>query len=317
MRFVNYARRCAGVLFFLSLAGCAGTPQVAALRQNMGALPPKAELATVPFFPQETHQCGPAALATALNFAGVKTTPQSLTPQVYVPDRQGSLQVEMLATVRRQGMLAYPLAPSLRDLLLEVAAGRPVIVLQNLGLPALPLWHYAVVVGYDLEREEVMLRSGLERRQVLSFATFEHTWARSDYWALLALAPARLPASATEARFVSAAVALERIGQIKPAQAAYQTALARWPQNLPARMGLGNTAHALGDLKGAEAAFRQASDEHPNEWPPLNNLAQTLADQKRYGEALTAAQLALALAGNNNPKVQETLKEIQSKSMRK
>lgn len=313
----RYARRCAGVLFLLGLVGCASTPQVALLRQNPSTLPPQAELVSVPFFPQETHQCGPAALATVLNFAGVNTTPQRLTPQVYLPDRQGSLQVEMLATTRRQGLLAYPLAPSLRDLLQEVAAGRPVIVLQNNGLAALPLWHYAVVVGYDLAREEVVLRSGLEQRQVLSFTTFEHTWARSNYWALLALAPTQLPASVNDVRFINAAVALEGAGQIKPAQTAYQTALTRWPQNLPARMGLGNTAYALGDLKRAEAAFRQAALDHPQEWAPLNNLAQTLADQKRYTEALATAQLALALAGSKLPQAQETLQEIQRKSTRK
>jgi ABC-type bacteriocin/lantibiotic exporters, contain an N-terminal double-glycine peptidase domain len=314
MRLPKYARLCAGVALSLSLLGCAGTPQLAALRENPGALPPRAELSSVPFFPQETHQCGPASLAMAANFAGVATSAEALTAQTYLPDREGSLQAEMMAAARRQGLLAYPLAPSLGDLFREVAAGAPVIVLQNLSLAAFPKWHYAVVIGYELGREEIILRSGLERRQVLSFRTFEHTWARSGYWAMLALPPKRLPATANESRYVSAALALEQTSQSRSAQAAYQTALSRWPRNLTARMGLGNTAYAAGDTTLAEAAFRQAAADHPREWMPLNNLAHVLADQQRYADALSAASQAAAMAGMENPIAQKTLREIQSRA---
>ncbi len=301
----------------LSLLGCAGTPQVAALRQHAEALPPRAELTSVPFHPQETHQCGPASLAMAANFAGAQISADTLTAQTYLPERQGSLQVEMLAAARRQGLLAYPLAPSLHDLLAEVAAGTPVIVLQNLGFAALPRWHYAVVVGYDLAREEVILRSGLEKRQVLPFSTFEHTWARSGYWAMLALPPEHLPKTAEENRYINAAMALEQTGQTAVALSAYQTALARWPGNLTARMGLGNTAYALGKTKLAEAAFRQATIDHPGEWAPFNNLALALADQQRYAEALVAAKQALALAGQDKTTAEATLHEIEERAARR
>ena len=311
------ARRWPAVLLVAALAGCAGTPQLAALRQNAGTLPTQAELAEVPFFAQETHQCGPAALAMAAHFAGIAVSPDTLAAQTYLPGREGSLQAEMLAATRRQGLIAYALEPSLRDLLSEVAAGTPVIVLQNLGLAALPKWHYAVVIGYDLEHEEVMLRSGLERRQLLPLYTFEHTWARSGYWAMLALPPSRLPATAKENRYVLAALALEQTGQLRSAQAAYRTALGRWPDNLTARMGLGNTAYALGELKLAEQAFREAAAAHPNEWAPLNNLAQTLADQRRYAEALNIASQAQALAGLENPAAAETLREILQRAGRR
>ena len=298
-------------MFLLSLLGCAGTPQVAALRQGAENLPRRAELAAVPFFPQETYQCGPASLAMVANYAGVAASPEALTAQTYLPAREGSLQAEMMAAARRQGLVAYPMAPSLRDLLSEVAAGNPAIVLQNLGLDVFPKWHYAVVIGYDLDREEALLRSGLEQRQVLPFRTFEYTWARSSYWAMLAMPPTRLPATADEGRYVSAALALEQSGQNDAALLAYQTALLRWPQNLTARMGLGNTAYATGKKKLAEAAFRRAATDHPGEWMPLNNLAYALAGQQRYAEALGAARRALALAGPANAAALESLREIE------
>lgn len=306
------ARLWAGVVLCAALAGCAGTPQLTALRQAPPPLPPQAELTGVPFFPQETHQCGPAALATALNASGVAVSPEALTPQVYLPGREGSLQVEMLATARRHGLVAYPLAPSLNDLLREVDAGTPVIVLQNLGLSILPLWHYAVVVGYDLPREDVILRSGVTAREVMPLGTFEHTWARSSYWAMLAVPPTRLPATAVEAVYVQAAAALERAGQTRAANLAYRTALQRWPNNLTARMGLGNTAYALKQWKDAELAFRQAAADHPQEWMPLNNLALVLAEQRRYDEAVKVARQAVALAGDRR-EARETLAEISSK----
>lgn len=306
------ARLPAGVFLLLSvLAGCVTTPQTQALLQTPEpSLPIRAELVEVPFFPQDVHQCGPASLAMALNAAGALVTPQALTPQVYLPDRQGSLQVEMLAATRRNGKLAYQLRPSLEDVLAEVANGTPVVILQNLALSWYPLWHYAVVVGYDLERSELILRSGLDQRLVMSLSTFEHTWRRGGYWAMLALPAGRAPHTAQEGPYVTAVLALEQTGQTLPAQQAYATLLRHWPGNLTARIGLGNTSHALKDLQGAEAAFRQASQDHPESAVAFNNLAQTLSDEGRLTEALEAARHAVSLGGAHEASSQETLNDI-------
>ena len=317
--------RLAGVFLLIWLGGCA-TPQTQALlKSHSEHLPQQVELREVPFYPQDTHQCGPASLAMALNAGGAKVTPQDLTPQVYLPGREGSLQVEMLAATRRNGLFAYELAPQLEDLLAEVAAGFPVVVLQNLALSWYPVWHYAVVVGYDLQRGEIILRSGLERRQVLPLTTFEHTWQRAGYWAMLALPPGTMPRTATEAAYISAAVALEKSGQQKSAQvkneqmknaqmknaaAAYESALGRWPRNLTARIGMGNTAYAQGDVKRAENAYRQATLDHPDSAIAFNNLAQTLADQLRYPEALAAANQAVSLGGPAQDAARDTLEQI-------
>ena len=85
-------------------------------------LPPAVELVDVPFFAQEDYQCGPAALATMLNQRGVLTTPGALKDKVYIPSREGSLQVEMVAAARNHEMLVYPLQPRLEAVLAEVAA---------------------------------------------------------------------------------------------------------------------------------------------------------------------------------------------------
>lgn len=316
MSFQVCARLIAGVFFLVWLGGCA-TPQTQSLlKAHSRQLPQHVELSKVPFYPQEAHQCGPASLAMALNAGGAKVVPQDLTPQVYLPGLAGSLQVEMLAATRRNGFLAYELAPRLDDLLMEVAVGSPVVVLQNVALSWYPVWHYAVVVGYDLKREEIILRSGLERRQVLPFTTFERTWERAGYWAMLALPSGRMPRTATESAYVAAAVALEKVAPPKSAEAAYEAALKRWPRNLSARIGLGNAAYAQGNWKRAEKTYLQATLDHPKSAVAYNNLAQTLAEQKRYPEALTLANQAVLLGGSAQEDARSTLDQIRKK-MRK
>ncbi len=291
------------------LAGCAAPQTAQLIERGPAAMPAQAELQSVPFFAQEAHQCGPAALATVLAEAGIDVSPESLTPEIYLPGREGSLAVEVFAATRRHGLVAYHLAPRLGDVLREVAAGTPVLVLQNLSLPVLPQWHYAVVVGYDLSREELVLRSGRTRRFVMSLSTFERTWARSGYWAMLALPPDRLPATATADGYVSAAIALER-ANVAAARKAYATALSRWPDNVVAELGLGNSAYAMGDLAAAEDAYRRATRAHPESGDAWNNLAQVLADTKRPEEARAAAQRAVTLGGPRLAQYQETLRAL-------
>jgi len=312
-RFLAKARAVAGFVFLLCvLAGCVSLPQTDALRAEGGAdLPPRVELDSVPFFPQEEYQCGPAALAMALSAAGVALTPEALTEEVYLPSRKGSLQVEMLASARRHGLLAYELAPELKDVLAEVAAGNAVIVLQNQGLWAFhPYWHYAVVIGYDLEKKQVLLHSGTRARRAMALGLFEFLWIDGRRWAMVALAPGRLPASAREASVGSAAAAMENAGRIAEAHRAYAAMLERWPANLIGLMGLGNTAYALGRLTEAETAFRRAAATHPLAAAAFNNLAQTLADQGKLGAALEAAREAVSLGGASLPAAQATLEEI-------
>ncbi len=267
-------------------------PQTAELREALPqGVPEKVELTAVPFFPQDEYQCGPAALATALASFGVKVTPEELVPQVYIPQRKGSLQVEMLAAARRHGLVSYTLAPRFEDLLRELAAGNPVIVLQNLGLRE--GWHYAVAVGYDYESGELLLRSGTTERQVLPFTVHEMVWKRSGYWAMLSMPPERIPATANEQRWLGAIAAVERAGNPAAARVAYQRFLERWPQNVNAAVGLANTHHALGALAEAERVLRAALQRDPDSVIALNNLAQTLSDQGKQEEALSFIERAV------------------------
>lgn len=298
-------------LLTLLLAGCA-TQTRSVLQEKPGDLPRRAELVSTPFHPQERFQCGPASLAMVLNASGIATTSEALIPQVYLPEREGSLQPEMLAAGRRNGALSMTIPPQLRALLAEVAGGNPVVVLQNLSLSWFPLWHYAVAIGYDLDAAELILRSGTTERLVLPLSTFEHTWARSGYWGMLALPPGRLPVTAQEGAVVDALVAFEKTSDAAHARKAYEGALQRWPHNLTMQLGLGNTAYAAGDRQAAIAAFRQATMSHSAHAAPYNNLATVLAEVGDLEQAGIAAEKAVALGGPWRATAQATLRSIRA-----
>jgi len=297
------------LLFFLLLPILTGCGAFCRPAPTLQSGPARLLIADVPFYAQEEHQCGPAAMAMLLAWSGLPVTPADLRPQVFSPVVQGSLQPALIAAARRHGRLAYPITGR-AALFAELAAGHPVLVLQNLGLAWLPRWHYAVAVGYDLAAGRILLHTGTRQGEPLSFRVFENTWARSAYWGLVILPPDRLPATAEEKTFLAAAIGLEQSREWPAAVTAYRTALNRWPASFAAWMGLGNSRYALGDPAGAEQAFRRATALQPDNGAALNNLAQALAVQGRKAEALAAAQQAVRCGGAWQEYFQQTLAEI-------
>lgn len=294
------------------LGGCALLlPQTEAMRaQWPNGLGPRAEIEAVPFFPQQDYQCGPAALAMAMTFGGSSVTPEDLVRKVYLPDRRGSLQIEMLAAPRAAGLVAWKLEPRLEDVLREVEAGLPIIVLQDYGTWPFRYWHYAVVVGFDRESGKVVLRSGEKQRLEIPLPVFEYTWKESDYWAM-GVAPAdRIPATVREDAWLAAVAAMERVAQPGAARTAYAKVLQRWPESLNGAIALANLEYGQGQLATAESVLRTAVQRHPKSVVALNNLAQIVADLNRPSEALALIDEAIALRGPFTESAQETRSQI-------
>ena len=292
------------------LVGCAGPSRLAQLPAQ---LPGQVELTTTPFYPQTAHQCGPAALATVLGAAGRDVDPAALAAEVYLPGREGSLQPELAAAARARGVLAYEIMPSLSDLLTEVAAGRPVLVLQQLGAGPWPYWHYAVVIGYDKSRGQVLLRSGTDARLGLRASVFESTWDRGGRWALVLLEPGTLPARPDPVRFMRAAAALEAARNPEAAKAAYTAAVKLWPEAALPRVGLGNLAAAAGDWVDAEHWYRAVLADDPSQAAALNNRAEALVrlgcpDAARL--ALQQGMVHVAADDPLQPVLQQTVRDL-------
>lgn len=295
------------------LGGCAGTPQSDRLLAEPPAdIAPAAELTDVPFHPQEAYQCGPASLAMLVNWQDVAITPQQLTPKLYIPGKRGSLQVELLSNTRQLGLIPYVLKPSLEDLLREIDAGHPVLVFQNLALSWYPQWHYAVMVGYDLPNDEIILRSGRDRRRINDLELFERTWQRADRWAMLALQPGQLPVTVEYWRYLRALNAMEQVNKYVEAVAGYRAGLQHWPDDQRLMMGLGNSHYALNEIDAAIEVMQQLIEAHPDYTPAHNNLAYLYLQQNRLTLAEQHARKAVSLGGDLQDAYRETLDEIRA-----
>jgi tetratricopeptide (TPR) repeat protein len=290
----------------LALGGCAAAPQ---LPQDA----PTVELTAVPFFPQTEYQCGPAALATVLAHAGVNVAADDLVDEVYIAGLRGSLQLELLGATRRHGLIPYVLEPDAAALAAELAAGYPVLVLQNLGLDRAPVWHYAVVVG--IAGDDVILRSGTERRLIERDVRFLRSWQRGDNWAFVTVEPGALPATATAGSYVRALTSAEPLLDPAAAERGYEAALTRWPSDELVLFAAAGHRLELGDLLGAATLYRQLLAAAPQHAAAHNNLANVLAARGCYGEALAEARSALA-AGTAPPElgdaIRDTVNEIES-----
>ncbi|QTP55468.1 PA2778 family cysteine peptidase [Billgrantia sulfidoxydans] len=286
--------RLAGVLllgfWLLVLTGCASTPRLAESTEQ--ALPRQAAIDGVPFHSQREYQCGPASLAMVLNHGDVDVAMESLIPQVFIPGREGSVQPEMLATVRRHGRIPFVLDNSFDALLTEIAAGHPVVVMQNLALPAWPMWHYAVAIGYDLEAEEMTLHSGEEAARIESFRRFDATWARSDRWAFVALAPGEMPSGVGEQRALQAIAAFEQVQGAEAALPAWEALVTRFPGSGMGHFALGNARHAAGNAPGAIEALQSAVTQRSDlgaAWLNLGLLQRAQGEEELARQALSRA----------------------------
>lgn len=295
-----------GIVVMAMLAGCATTTSLPVAPPTLA---PRAELIDTPFFPQEPEQCGPAALATVLNFYGHATTPDILRTWVYVPERGGSLQLEIAATARRHDMLAYPLDGELETLLRELAGGHPVLVLQNLGLSWLPRWHYVVAIGYDLERRVLLLRSGTEPRRETDFDVFMNTWRRGGAWALVIIPSDQAPATAELETWLHAAADLEATQRYAAAHRAFTTIATHAPDDARAWLGLANNALHVSRADAAAHAYQHALNIQPGQAITWNNFAYALRDMFCSDEARRAVACAVALAPSD-ARVVESSREI-------
>jgi hypothetical protein len=276
------------------LGGCAASPPLA------DGLPPSAsrvvELEATPFFAQDDYQCGPAALASLLVASGVAVTPDALAPEVYLPGREGSLSLELVGAARRHGRLPWVLDTTADEMVAELESGRPVLLLQNLGLPQVPQWHYAVLVGYDADRNVAILRSGETERLEMKWQRFAGAWHRGGRFAMTVLHPGEIPANAEPARYIEAVAGLEAAGQRRAAGEAYDAAIERWPDEPLAWLGRGNVALADGDRAGAADAYLRAIQLAPDNVAARNNLAELLLEAGCLDESRRQVERAAALA---------------------
>lgn len=243
---------------------------------------PRIELTETPFYPQLEHHCGPAALSTVLEASGLAPDYDEVVDRIFVPGLEGSLQVELMAATRSFERIPFRLSGELRAVLAEVESGRPVLILQNLRVPSLPAWHYAVVVGYDRERAEILMRSGNDPLQATPSRRWMRQWDWASRWAVVVLEPGELPADPHLPAVLRALADFDDYASAGLRLQAWRSVTQRWPHESLAWLGTGNALHALGALEAAVTDLERALQIEPASWPARLNLAQTLMEVDRH-----------------------------------
>jgi len=142
----------------------------------------------VPFFPQEEFQCGPAVLASVLNFRGYRVSPEEIAEAIYLSNLKGTLKMDMLQFAkryeRRGGITVSEVRGDLELIRRDISSGYPLIVFVDLGFWNFRKGHYMLIVGYDDSKGGVVTYSGREKDKFISYNRFMRIWERGGYWAL-------------------------------------------------------------------------------------------------------------------------------------
>jgi tetratricopeptide (TPR) repeat protein len=289
---------------FIFLAGCQ------TLAPPLPTQAPTATEVKVPFHPQEKYQCGPASLAMMLGWAGTPAAPEALVSEVWLPERQGSLLLELRAAARARGLLVYPVN-SPEALFAELDRGHPVLVLQNLAFSFWPRWHFAVAIGYRDGGRDVILHSGTEAARPSAWNRFLRTWARADYQGFVALPVGEVPATAQPLALARALQDLSGTAGNGAAVPHWQAAVEHFPEAWLLRFGLGNAQWSAGDRNTALEQWQKAVSLNPRAASAWNNLAEGLLQSGCHEQARTAVQKAYQLAPEDAA-IRDTRESIQA-----
>lgn len=220
-RVAGLKRLGAAIAVVLAFGGCAS-----ALSPEIKRLPDRVELNNVPFFRGNAYQSGPGALASMLSYQRVQITPGLLDKSLQLPGGEGTLEQNMQQVARQYGFLVYPLDRGLQSLLTQISAGYPVMVRFAEGT-VFTEPRYGVLVGYNRNKQTVLLHAGMNRHLLMSFSSFTSAWEKTGSWAVLIQNPRQLPANLDEQRWSKAASDLAQAGQEQAAGEAIKTLKAR------------------------------------------------------------------------------------------
>jgi ABC-type bacteriocin/lantibiotic exporter with double-glycine peptidase domain len=168
------------ILVTTLLTGC--TTTAPALPHEAMSLQAR-RIGNVPFHPQPRFQCGPAALASVLNFFDDPVTVEEIAEAIYRDDTvRGTLSLDLVLYARSRGFESTWDSATLPDLLRRVEEGSPMIVMVDQGFSIASRNHFLVVAGYD--RNGLLVHDGKSAYKHLPWSRFLGPWERTGNWAM-------------------------------------------------------------------------------------------------------------------------------------
>lgn len=137
----------------------------------------------VPLYPLEAHRCGPASLASVLNYWGAAVSPEEVSAAIYSDSAKGTLNVDMVLYTQSRGLRAEQIRGSIKKIQQAIDAGIPPIVLVDHGFWVYQRNHYMVVVGYG--EGGLIVNSEAGKQRLIGYEEFRRWWKRANFWTLL------------------------------------------------------------------------------------------------------------------------------------
>lgn len=184
----NHRGMAIAISFFL-LYGC--TPNTDIIKKNISQgsteFTPKPDfyINNVPFFPQKRYYCGPASLASVMNFYGVSVTEEEIAKEVYNTKLSGALSMDILIYARTKGFDAFYYKGNMEDIKKYISIGKPVILFLDLGYFFYPVRHYIVATGYNDEMGYLIAHSGMEKNKIFSYKKIQSAWGKTGFGTIL------------------------------------------------------------------------------------------------------------------------------------
>jgi ABC-type bacteriocin/lantibiotic exporter with double-glycine peptidase domain len=138
----------------------------------------------VPFFPDDSDQCGPVTLASILAYWGTSAPLQDLQDEVYLPALHGSLPMDLVTAAQARGLDAMSYRGSLSNIMVEINKGHPLVALLDSGYWIFSKGHFVVITGYDALRGGVYVHSGTSADLFIPYERFLDPWNKTGRWTL-------------------------------------------------------------------------------------------------------------------------------------
>ncbi len=134
----------------------------------------------VPFVKQKDKYCGPAAMASVMQFYGRETGQDEIAEAVYTPGLDGALISDMENYARAEGYRTEAVNGSEGSLTALIDEGVPAILLVDRGKWKVSVPHYYVVYGYDAGKKTFILHTGDKGEQEITYDKLDGEWKKMN-----------------------------------------------------------------------------------------------------------------------------------------